>query len=119
MESVKPARERKTEQHSLRPAAMHAVYGGLGFLAANGAVMGNLAPFGAALTAAAPKRYLVAAMSGAAVGYLIRDPDNCFRYIAVVIAIGALRWLFSELDFIRQSRLFAPLLAFGTILSTG
>ena len=51
MESVKPARERKTEQHSLRPAVLHAVYGGLGFLAANGAVMGNLAPFGAALTA--------------------------------------------------------------------
>lgn len=119
MESVKPARERKTEQHSLRPAVLHAVYGGLGFLAANGAVMGNLAPFGAALTAAAPKRYLVAAMSGAAAGYLIRDPDNCFRYIAVVMALGALRWLFNELEFIRRSRLFAPLSAFGAVFATG
>ena len=121
MESVKKAaRKPRAEQRNFTKAAvLHLVYGGLGFLVAHGAVMGNLAPFGASYAAAVPKRNLAAALAGTAVGYLVRDPTDCFRYVSVVAAIGALRWLFSELDFIRRSRLFAPLVAFGTVFATG
>lgn len=121
MESVKKsARPRAAGQKSFtKSAVFHAVYGGLGFLVAHGAVMGNLAPFGASFAAAVPKRNLAAALTGTALGYLVRAPLDSFRYVAVVIAIGALRWLLSELDFIRNSRLFAPLLAFGAIFVTG
>lgn len=120
MESVKSSARRRGGQGGFaRSAAYHIVYGGLGFLVAHGAVMGNLAPFGASFTAAVPQRYIAPAVAGTALGYIVRDPSDCFRYVAVVAAVGALRWLFSELDFIRKSRLFAPLLAFGAVLSTG
>ena len=120
MASVQTARERRAEQkNGIKSAVLHIVYGGLGFLVAHGAVLGNLAPFGASYAAAVPKRNLAAAMAGTALGYAVRDPQDCFRYIAVTIAIGALRWLFSEMTFISRSRLFAPLLAFGTVFSTG
>ena len=96
MASVQTARERRAERNNgIKSAVLHIVYGGLGFLVAHGAVLGNLAPFGASYAAAVPKRNLAAAMAGTALGYAVRDPQDCFRYIAVTIAIGALRWLFS------------------------
>ena len=120
MNSVKSAaRPRRVQPNGTKAAVLQVIYGGLGFLTAHGAVMGNLAPFGASFAAAVPKRNLAAALAGTAFGYVLRDPSNCFRYVSVVIAIGALRWLFSELDFIRRSRLFAPLVAFGTVFATG
>lgn len=118
--SVSTARTRRREQTNLTKAVVyHVVYGALGFLTAHGTVLGDLAPFGASYTAAVPKKHLAVAMAGTALGYVTRDPSDCFRYVAVIIAVGALRWLFSELDFIRRSRLFAPLVACGTVLATG
>ncbi len=120
MDSVKRSAPRHAAQENgARAVVLHVVYGGMGFLVAHGAVLGDLAPFGASYAAAAPKKYLAAAMTGTVVGYVTRDPTDCFRYAAVVIAIGALRWLFSEANVIRRSRLFAPLLAFGTVLAAG
>ena len=120
MESVKTARVRRAEQKKFaKNAAANIIYGLLGFLVSRGAVMGNLAPFGASYAAAVPKNRLASSLAGTALGYAVLTPKGSFRYIAVVAAIGALRWLFSELDFIRRSRLFAPLLAFGSVLSTG
>ena len=121
MEGVKTAARPVAEEgnHSLKNAAVHAVYLGLGFLVSRGAVLGNLAPFGASFVAAVPGGRLAAALAGAALGYIVRNPEDSFRYVSAVIAIAALRWLFSELDFIRRSRLFAPLTAFGTVLATG
>ena len=120
MESVKTARVRRAEEKSfVRNAGANVIYGLLGFLVSHGAVMGNLAPFGASYAAAVPKNRLASSLAGTALGYAVLTPSGSFRYVAVVVAIGALRWLFSELDFIRESRLFAPLTAFGTVLSTG
>ena len=121
MEGVKTAAraQRAAEKKFAKNAAMHAIYLGLGFLVSRGAVLGNLAPFGASFAAAAPKQYLATALIGTGLGYVTHSPSDSFRYLAVVIAIGALRWLFSELDFIRKSRLFAPLTASAAVFATG
>lgn len=121
MESVKTApRQMRAEQRkTVKNIAENAIYFGLGIMVSRGAVMGNLAPFGASYAAAVPKKRLASALVGTALGYVLRNPADSFRYIAVVVAIGALRWLLSEIEFIRKSRLFAPLIAFGTIMATG
>ena len=121
MEGVKTAARRggAEQKNFAKNVIYHAIYLGLGFLVSRGAVLGNLAPFGASFTAAVPRGRIASAMVGTALGYIVRSPADSFRYISVVIAIGALRWLFSELDFIRRSRLFAPLTAFGTVFATG
>ena len=97
MEGVKTAAraQRAAEKKFAKNAAMHVIYLGLGFLVSRGAVLGNLAPFGASFAAAAPKRYLATALIGTGLGYVTHSPSDSFRYLAVVIAIGALRWLFS------------------------
>lgn len=100
-------------------AAMYAAYFGGGLLLSRGAVMGNLAPFGASFAAAVPKRYLLPSLVGAALGYIILSPTDTFRYIAVLVAIGGLRWLFGELGRIAKSPWFAPLCAFVPVLGTG
>ncbi len=121
MEGVKTAARANVagDKTSLKNAAVHAVYLGLGFLVSRGAVLGNLAPFGASFVAAVPSGRIAPALIGTALGYVVRKPEDSFRYVAVVIAVAALRWLFSELDFIRRSRLFAPLTACGTVFATG
>ena len=121
MEGVKSAvRAAGAERKNFtRNVIYNSIYLGLGFLVSRGAVMGTLAPFGASFTAAAPRERIAASLVGTALGYVFLSPADSFRYVAVVVAIGALRWLFSELDFIRKSRLFAPLTAFGTVFATG
>ncbi len=125
MEGVKTAahaaqaKEKAEQKRFLKNAVQNVIYLGLGFVVSRGAVMGNLAPFGASFAAAVPKNRLAAAMVGTALGYVVLNPSNSFRYAAVIIAIGALRWLLSEIEFIRRSLLFTPLTAFGTVFATG
>ena len=121
MEGVKTAvRSRRTaENNVVKNAVQSAIYLGLGFLVSRGAVMGDLAPFGASFAASVPKNRLGVSLLGTAMGYVVLSPSNSFRYVAVVIAIGALRWLLSDIGFIRRSRLFAPLVAFGSVFATG
>ena len=56
---------------------------------------------------------------GTALGYILLSPADSFRYLAAVIAIGGVRWLFSDWKRLVQNRLFAPLAAFIPILATG
>lgn len=100
-------------------AVTNAVYLLCGILVSRGAVLGTLAPFGASFAAAVPKKNLLASLAGVGIGYILLSPSDSFRYIAVVIAIGAIRWLMSDLGNISKSRLFAPLVAFVPILATG
>ena len=84
MEGVKTAARPVAEEgnRSLKNAAVHAVYLGLGFLVSRGAVLGNLAPFGASFVAAVPGGRLAAALTGAALGYIVRKPEDSFRHRA-------------------------------------
>ena len=103
----------------IRGLVMHGVYFLLGLLISRGAVLGELSPFGAAYAAAVHKGFTGTAVAGCVLGYILLSPSDAFRYIAVVLAIGALRWLFSDLGKITKSRLFAPVITFSTVLATG
>lgn len=120
MESVKSVRRQRAAQGNLlRSGAQSFLYFACGVLVSRGAVLGNLAPFGASYAAAVPKNRLLPALIGTALGYIFLNPTDSFRYIAVIIAIGGVRWLLSDLERINKSRLFAPLAAFIPILATG
>lgn len=121
MESAKVLKRKNIEKNSdfIRNGALNFVYLLCGVLVSRGAVLGGLAPFGASYAAAVPKKYLFPSLIGSAFGYIILNPTDSFRYIAVVAAIGALRWLMSDIERVSRSRLFAPLAAFLPILATG
>ena len=78
-----------------------------GILVSRGAVLGSLAPFGASFAAAVPRKYLLSSLLGTAFGYVLLKPSDSFRYLAVVAAIGSLRWLLGDLDKVTKSKVFA------------
>ncbi len=120
MESAKSIRRHRAAQGNiLKYGVRQALYFGCGVLTSRGAVLGTLAPFGASFAAAVPGEGLIASLLGATMGYIILSPADSFRYIAVMIAIGGARWLFSDLGRVTRSRLFAPLAAFIPIFATG
>lgn len=90
-----------------------------GVIISGGAVLGNLSPFGASFAAAVPWERLLPSALGAALGYIMLDPSDGFRYLAVLAAISAARWLMNDIPKISRSRLFAPLVAFVPIFATG
>ena len=120
MEHVRSARRPRTVQGNfIRTAVFNGLYFVGGVLISRGAVLGTLAPFGASYLAAVPKERLLPSLIGTALGYILLSPADSFRYLAAVIAIGGVRWLFSDLGKIAKSRLFAPLAAFIPIFATG
>ncbi|MBQ7386207.1 MAG: SpoIIE family protein phosphatase [Ruminococcus sp.] len=123
MESMKALKKKKKQELSvkdiIRLAALQAVYFLLGLLVSKGAVLGSLAPFGAAYAAAVPFSYVPVSAFGAGLGYILLGSNDAFRYVAVVAAIAALRWLLNDIKKISTSVLFAPLVAFVPMLATG
>ena len=127
MESVRAVRSvkavgrlPKTEGRRLASkAAKIAAYFGGGLLLSRGAVMGGLAPFGASFAAAVPKKYLLPSLLGSSLGTILLNPTDAFRYLAVLAAIGGVRWLFGGLKAFSRSRWFAPICAFVPIFGTG
>ena len=99
-----------------RTVITNIVYFVSGVLVSKGAMLGNLSPFGASFAAAVPKKYLLSALAGTGLGYILLTPADSFRYIAVVVAIGGIRWLTSDIKRVKNSALFAPLVAFLPIL---
>lgn len=123
MEVTKTKLKKREEEFHFSTLAkeiiIHGVYLLLGVVISRGAVLSELSPFGASFVAAVPFRYTWISVFGSGLGYILLSPADSFRYIAVVIAIGALKWLLSDIDKITKSRLFAPLVAFVPVLSTG
>lgn len=120
MQGVQQTRRRNGAQElSMKRVITPIVYAAMGVLVSRGAVMGDLAPFGVSFAAAVPDRYLLPSLLGTAMGYVLLLPTDSFRYLAAVAAVGAVRRLLSELKRVKKSRLFAPLTAFGAVLSTG
>ena len=104
---------------TVRGFAMQAVYFFAGILVSGGAVFGSYAPFGASMTAAVPFKNLLSSIAGVSLGYILFTPGGSFRYVATVLAIGAIRWTLSDLKKINASRFFAPVVAFIPMLATG
>lgn len=123
MEATRVSKKRKTEDFHfsslMKEIIIQSVYFLLGVLVSRGAVLGELSPFGAAFAAAVPLKYIGASVAGSALGYILLSPGDSFRYIAVVLSIGALKWLLNDFGKISRSRLFAPAIAFVPMLLTG
>lgn len=121
MESTKALRRKTSDNRNdfVRNGAVNLVYLLCGILVSRGTLLGTLAPFGASYAAAVPKKYLFSSLIGTAFGYILLKPTDSFRYIAVIVAIGALRWLMGDIEKVSRSRLFAPLAAFLPTLATG
>lgn len=121
MESTKALRRKTSDNRNdfVRNGAVNFIYLLCGILVSRGTLLGTLAPFGASYAAAVPKKYLFSSLVGTAFGYILLKPTDSFRYIAVILAIGALRWLMSDIEKVSRSRLFAPLAAFLPTLATG
>lgn len=123
LQAVRRGRTRREARLAARNVAREVILHISCFLAggivSRGAALGELSPFGASLTAAVPFPYLPAGMLGAALSYLFSSPVSSFRYIAVVVAIGALRWTLNEVKKVSGSRFFAPVIAFIPVFATG
>ena len=121
MESTKALKRKTSDNRNdfVRNGAVNFIYLLCGLLVSRGTLLGTLAPFGASYAAAVPKKYLFSSLVGTAFGYILLKPTDSFRYIAVIVAIGALRWLMGDIEKVSKSRLFAPLAAFLTTLATG
>ena len=120
MTDVKAMRRARTAQTEFfRNIGLNILYCACGTLITRGAVLGSMAPFGASYAAAVPKERLLPSLIGAAFGYVLLNPSDSFRYIAVIIAIGCARWLLSDIGRISASKLFAPLCAFIPTAATG
>lgn len=121
MESTKALKRKTSDNRNdfLRNGAVNFIYLLCGLLVSRGTLLGTLAPFGASYAAAVPKKYLFSSLVGTAFGYILLKPTDSFRYIAVIVAIGALRWLMGDIEKVSKSRLFAPLAAFLPTLATG
>ncbi len=109
----------KTKSKAVRSVAVQIAYFLAGIAVSGGAVFGSYAPFGSALVAAAPSGCLISVTGGTIFGYIAFTSGGSFRYVATVLAIGAIRWTFGDLRKINSTRFFAPVVAFLPMLATG
>lgn len=102
-----------------REVFVHIAYFVSGLLVSKGALLSEMSPFGASLSAAVPFSYMPSGLFGSIVGYLLKSPIDSFRYIAIVVAVGALRWVLNEFKAVSQSRFFPSIVAFVPVFLTG
>lgn len=81
------------------------------FLFSNAPIMHNLFPFGAAFTGGVKRKYLSAASTGAAIGYLLNLSGGGFVYASSVLAITTVRVILAGEKFSR-SPVFSGCLSF-------
>lgn len=112
-------RYRKENSAAIREVAEAALHFFLGIVVCRGVIFINLAPFGASYVAAAPRKRLMWAVAGTAVGYIILNPTQPFRYVAVTIAIAVVRWTLEDVKLLSRSILYAPTVAFLPVLASG
>ncbi|MFI3325717.1 MAG: SpoIIE family protein phosphatase [Clostridia bacterium] len=92
----------------------------IGMISSQGLAFGKYAPFAVAFVASVPKGGTLFAVIGAIIGYMLPSAIYMpFRYIAAIIAVGAIKWALSELVKINTSLLFAPVLSLLALLTTG
>ena len=104
----------------VRKAVLYGAYFAVGFVCSRGIVFGRYAPFGVAAAAAGPYSAMIAAMAGAVTGYLVPSAIHFpARYLAAVLAVGAIRWTLSRMGDLRLNPWFAPVISFLPLLATG
>ena len=91
-----------------------------GFVLSNAFLLGQLAPFGVAFTAAGKRDRTAAAGAGSLLGYLFSfHPENNTRYVAAVVLTAAAKWLLPDRLLQKYRRWIAPAIAFGAVLLPG
>ena len=91
-----------------------------GFVLSNAFLLGQLAPFGVAFTAAGKRDRTAAAGAGSLLGYLFSfHPENNTRYVAAVVLTAAAKWLLPDRLLQKYRRWIAPAIAFGAVLMPG
>ena len=114
------ARRYRSETAALaREIAESGAYLLVGIIVCRGMIFSALAPFGASYVAAVPRKRLIWAVFGVSLGYIILNPSQPFRYVAVTITAAAARWALEDLKPLNRSVLFAPTVAFLPILVSG
>lgn len=105
---------------SVKSITMQIIYFGMGILSSQGAVLGNFSPFGTSLISAVQYNYMWSSLAGTIVGYILPSlVDTPIRYIASVIAVACIRWTLNDLARIKMHSLYAPIISFLPIMSTG
>ncbi len=104
---------------ALRAALVQTAYFICGAVVSGGRVWGGCMPFGVALAAAADWQYVPSCAAGAVLGYVMILRGDSFRLAASVVTVAALRWLFSDLRRISESKVFSPIAAAAPLLCTG
>lgn len=112
-------RYKKENAAAIRDIIEAAVHFLLGIIVCRGVIFISLAPFGASYVAAVPRKRLIWALVGTSVGYIILNPSQPFRYVAVTIAVAAVRWTLEDVKLLSNSILYAPTVAFLPILGSG
>lgn len=92
----------------------------LGIFISKGIAFDAYAPFGSAFLAAVPYNNMLFSFLGVIFGYILPNKINIgIRYISTAVAICAIRWTLNDLTKVKNSKLFAPILSFVTIITTG
>ena len=112
-------RYRKSNAAALREIVEAVIHFLLGIIVCRGVIFNNLAPFGASYVAAVPRKKLIWSVAGTSVGYIILNPSQPFRYVAVTIAIAVVRWTVEDVKQLSRSILYAPVVAFLPIFASG
>lgn len=112
-------RYRKENAAATREIVEAVVHFLLGILVCRGTIFINLAPFGGSYIAAVPRKHLIWSVVGTSVGYIILNPSQPFRYVAVVIAVAAVRWTLDDIKQLSRSVIYAPTVAFLPVLASG
>ena len=123
MQATKSVAKTKSKEMQLsafvKSIVRRVIYFLLGVIISRGGVVSKFYPFAPAFVAAVPRRFTLSATMGSMLGYILLNPTQSFRYMAVVVAISALKWLLSDFGNLSKSSLFAPLITFVPMIATG
>ncbi len=120
LESARTNLEELIFSPGVKKIMMQLAYFTLGLLSSRGTIFGQYAPFGVAAVAASPYHNTLAALLGAMLGYLLPSGAQIpVRYVAALLAAGAIRWTLSDLVKVKRHPLFAPFIAFAPLAATG
>ena len=107
------------QNSSVQKLLVNITYVFLGVLISNGAIFGEFAPFGVAYVSAVPYQSMLWASAGTILGDLLMSGIIGYRYIGAIMAVIALRWVFSEIDVLSRRKYFAPAISFVPLIVTG
>lgn len=92
----------------------------MGLLSSRATIFEGYSPFGAAIVAAIPYKYLLSTALGAFVGCLLPFAVNdSIRYLATILAVVGLRWTLNGFLTVTEHPLFSPFIAAIPLFVTG